>query len=96
MKDIGVEMYYDMLQSALSQAQKNSETSPLQIIAAVTASVDSFIPNCYIPDEVERIHLYNMLAKNNDPSNIQSIQKRIKDKYGTVPVETNIFFNIQG
>ena len=93
-KDIGVEMYYDMLQSALSQAKKNSETSPLQIIAAVTASVDSFIPNSYIPDEVERIHLYNMLAKNNDPSNIQSIQKRIKDKYGTVPVETNNFFTI--
>src|SRR5205823_13473613 len=87
---VGIEMYLQMLQSAVSKLRTGAEESaiPDGLSTAemnLDLPLDHFIPRSYIRDEKLRLGAYRQLAGAEDEEELDSLLRSLKDRYGNAP-----------
>jgi len=54
----------------------------------VALSASAFLPDTYISDSGQKLHLYRRLTKIQSPEEVEELRRELKDRFGTLPPET--------
>ena len=85
---IGFDMYMKILQDAIKEKtgekQEENKEVPVQNI-----SVDGYIPENYVENDIEKLNLYQRIYNCQSLEQMASLEKDLKDFYGSLPREVN-------
>jgi len=84
---VGFDMYMKILQEAIEEksgTKKEEKEVPTQNI-----NVDGYIPENYLESDIEKLNLYQRVYKAQHLTQIESLEKELKDLYGKLPREVN-------
>jgi len=97
MTEIGLAMYLDMLERAVSALKEGRDPQLDQPLAAETEvelRVPAFIPDAYIGDVHVRLSLYKQIAAAKDDAALDDLSSEMIDRFGSLPPETQNLLRI--
>ncbi len=84
-EDIGLDLYMEMLQEAVSEAR--GEPRPVQRSCELSLGINAILPPDYIPQQGERLSLYRRIARATDDAQITLLFEEMTDRFGRMPEE---------
>ena len=82
---VGFDMYMKILQEAIDE--KTGEKQEEKEIPTQNVNVEGYIPENYVESDIEKLNLYQRIYKAQHLNEIISLEKDLKDLYGTLPRE---------
>jgi transcription-repair coupling factor (superfamily II helicase) len=89
---VGYELYCELLSAAVRRL-KNQEEPPITK-TNIDLGINGFIPTRYIGSERQRLEVYRRLAQAQTISQIDQLEKDIKDIFGKSPGEVNLMLSL--
>ena len=83
-KEVGVELYYQMVQDTINEIKNESKQSE-KWSPQINLGFSFNISNSYIKDSDERLSLYRQLSHINNVEKLEEIFDNLKDTYGNLP-----------
>lgn len=96
-KEIGVELYQNMLKEAVEDIKNNGEEKrkETQFTPQINLSIPVYIPEEYIQDFDMRLNLYRRLGELQNEDETQAFAAEMVDRFGKLPLEfENLFSTI--
>ena len=98
MEEVGFTLYTDYLNRAIRDLSDDS-LKPFQDLEAnrpadVELGVSAFIPSDYLPDVHTRLVLYQRISNLAETEGLHNMQLEIIDRFGMLPPETKMLFNL--
>ncbi len=100
--DIGFDMYHKILDEAVSELKENEfqqifenellKSENLQVIrqdCIIETDLEIIIPNEYVANTAERLHLYSTLDNINSDSELTDFVNGLRDRFGELPNSVN-------
>ena len=83
---VGFDTYMRLLDQAVKQLK--GEDGPATF-ANAEVSVDgaAYIPEDYVPDEAQKLHLYRRLSTLESMEDVDTLRREFRDRYGPLPIE---------
>ncbi|MDB4978874.1 MAG: transcription-repair coupling factor [Candidatus Peribacteria bacterium] len=95
MQTVGVSHYLRMLKHAMEELRNGSQHEEEEDIEVeIQLPVEAFIPTFYIPDDQEKISVYQKLAGSEDDTILQEFESDLLDEYGDMPEQVRDLFRI--
>lgn len=80
---VGFDTYADLIQEAVAELKGNAP--PRRVLPPFDIAADAFIPEDYVPSEVQRITLYKRIAGAKDVDDVKEMGSELRDRFGEVP-----------
>jgi transcription-repair coupling factor (superfamily II helicase) len=95
-REVGIELYQEMLEEAVSQLRAGEATAELtdQWSPLINIGAAVLIPEAYVPDLNLRMSLYRRLASIEDRADIESFAAELIDRFGALPDEVKHLLEI--
>jgi len=95
-KEVGIELYQEMLEEAVSQMRSGEGEAELadQWSPQINIGASVLIPEAYVPDLNVRMALYRRLASIETREDIERFAAELIDRFGALPVEVRHLFEI--
>jgi transcription-repair coupling factor (superfamily II helicase) len=96
-REVGVELYQQMLEDAVMDAQQRNEQTrndTAQWSPTINIGTSVLIPETYIADLTVRMGLYRRLADLQETEDIESFAAELIDRFGALPVEVENLLDI--
>lgn len=84
---VGFDMYMKILQETIDE--KTGESNNDQEVPVQNINVEGYIPENYVESDIEKLNLYQRIYKAQHLSQMTSLEKELKDLYGTLPREVS-------
>jgi transcription-repair coupling factor len=94
MQTVGVSHYLRMLKSAVEELKSGEEGAEEDITVEILLPFSALIPSYYIPDEQEKISVYQKLAGSEDEAILAEFEDDLLQEYGAPPKEVQNLFSI--
>lgn len=94
LQTVGVNHYLRMLKGAIEELRGNASAEEPEENAEIILPVEALIPPFYIPDEEERIAMYQKLAGSEEEAILQEFEKDLHEEYGNPPPPVRCLFAI--
>ncbi|MBT4119546.1 MAG: transcription-repair coupling factor [Candidatus Peribacter sp.] len=95
MHTVGVSHYLRMLKAAVEDLKSGRKGDiEEEINVEILLPVQAMIPSYYIPDEQERISVYQKLAGSEDEKILKEFEDDLKAEFGTLPDNVNNLFAV--
>ncbi len=87
MQTVGVSHYLRLLKSAVEQLKEGGTREHDEDVANVEILLpfEALVPSYYIPDEQEKINIYQKLASSEDEAMLSEFEADIREEYGPPP-----------
>lgn len=82
---VGFDMYMKILQEAIDE--KTGEKKEEKEIPVQNVNVEGYIPENYVESDIEKLNLYQRIYQAQHLTQMVSLEKELKDLYGTLPRE---------
>lgn len=90
---VGYDMFLQLLDEAVADMKGESRTDALE--PEINIAMSAFIPENYIPDLDQRLHIYRRLSRMTSLNEISAFRDEMTERYGKPPVEAlNILLKI--
>jgi len=89
---VGVEMYADLLSAELGRRQDRPD-APSEAPVSLDLNVDAFIPESYLPGEMERLDYYKRILKA-DAAGAEALRRELEDLCGPLPAPVRLLFRV--
>ncbi|MQA89373.1 MAG: transcription-repair coupling factor [Gemmatimonas sp.] len=91
---VGFDTYMRMLDQAVRRlkgegAEKPHSTTEVSIDGA------AYIPDEYVPDEAQKLHLYRRLSSLQQPEDVDSMRRELRDRYGPLVPEVETLLDTE-
>jgi transcription-repair coupling factor (superfamily II helicase) len=83
---VGFDTYMRLLDQALKQL-KGENGAPAHARTEVSVDGAAYIPDDYIPDEAQKLHLYRRLSTIESIGRLDALRLEFRDRYGPLPIE---------
>ena len=97
MTEIGLSMYLDMLEHAVTALKEGREPALDQPLAAATEvelRLPAFLPEAYVADVHVRLSLYKRIAAAGDETALDELTAEIHDRFGPLPAAAQSLLRI--
>src|SRR3990167_4929769 len=95
MQTVGVSHFLRMLKNAVEELKGGRREGVEEEVAVeIQLPVKALIPPYYIPDEQEKISVYQKLASSENEEILQEFENDLKEEYGELPNEVENLFSI--
>jgi transcription-repair coupling factor (superfamily II helicase) len=84
---VGLDTYLRMLEEAVRRLRQGPEAPPTFPEPEVSLPGSAFIPDSYVSDSGQKLHLYRRLSKLEDRGSVERFREELSDRYGPVPEE---------
>jgi transcription-repair coupling factor (superfamily II helicase) len=85
-QQIGLDAYMRLLRKTVERIQKGDQAVDWPD-PEVSLAGAAFLPDEYVPDSSQKLHLYRRLSKASGPTEIESLRLELTDRFGQPPVE---------
>lgn len=89
---IGYDLYVKMLNEAIKKVK--GEEIEEEIDVEINLSVSAYIPNSYIPDEIDKIEMYKKIASIENKDDMEEIREELVDRFSDLPRSVETLLNI--
>ena len=94
-KEVGYELYQQMLQDAVNALKAGVEEQPEEVWSpTITVGTPVMIPEDYVPDLPLRMSLYRRLSTLNTDEEIETFAAEMIDRFGPPPAEVEQLFKL--
>mgnify|MGYP000186103474 CR=1 FL=1 len=83
MESIGYDLYCKMLSEAVNE--EKGEITEEEFETTIEIKINAYIPNSYIPDEVQKLDIYKRIASIQTENEYMDVIEEIEDRYGNIP-----------
>ncbi len=83
---VGLDTYLRLLHKTIDRLQKGS-AEVVYPEPDVTLSASAFLPDSYISDSGQKLHLYRRLSKIRNPGEVEELRRELIDRFGPIPAE---------
>lgn len=90
--EVGFETYVRMVREAVEELRGQSE--PASIQPRVELGVDAYLPETWIEDGLQRIAVYQRLARLTEPAQIPELEVELRDRFGPLPVSARMLLHV--
>lgn len=84
MAAVGFDLYCQLLENSV-RTLKGEQKAPKKPEIRVELSVNAYIPSAYVPDQEQKIELYQKISQAEDTGDLEDIKEEMRDRYGPVP-----------
>lgn len=101
--DIGFEMYHKILDEAITELKHTefrevfkeqiAEQTEFVRDCSIDTDLEMLIPNYYIQNTEERLHIYAQLDQLNNEEELKLFSQQLHDRFGKIPKEVNELFD---
>jgi transcription-repair coupling factor (superfamily II helicase) len=84
---VGLDTYLRLLKKTVERLQKGP-TDVVHPEPDISLSASAFLPDTYISDSGQKLHLYRRLSKMQSPAEVEELRRELADRFGPVPSET--------
>jgi transcription-repair coupling factor (superfamily II helicase) len=95
-RDVGYDMFARLLEEEGRKVKGSMPEIQEKENTVIDLQVKAFIPGTYIRDEDTRILFYRKLSEACDAEAIEKLKDELHDRFGRIPDETRILFEIAG
>ncbi len=82
---IGLDTYGRLLEKTVQRLRQGDEREPVPCEVSMDGA--ALIPDPYVPESAQKLHLYRRLARLETTAAVDSLEREIRDRYGAPPVE---------
>lgn len=90
--EVGFETYVRMVREAVEEIRGASEPPPIQ--PRVELGVDAYLPENWIEDGLQRIAVYQRIARVSETAQIAELEKELRDRFGPLPVPARMLLHV--
>jgi transcription-repair coupling factor (superfamily II helicase) len=83
---VGLDTYLRLLQKTVDRLKKGPENDEFPE-PDITLSASAFLPDTYISDSGQKLHLYRRLSKMESPGEVEELRRELVDRFGPIPAE---------
>ncbi len=94
MNSVGVSHYLRILKNAVAELKAGASEVQEEVETEILLPVEALIPNFYIPEEGEKISVYQKLASAEDETILKEFHTDLTDEYGDPPKQVETLFSI--
>ncbi|MEK7218109.1 MAG: helicase-related protein, partial [Patescibacteria group bacterium] len=95
MQTVGVSHYLRMLKQAVEEMRAGAkDVEEVEAPVEIQIPVEAFIPSFYIPDEQEKISVYQKLAGSEEEGILKEFQADLREEYGGPPKQVVNLFHV--
>ncbi|HEV2131713.1 MAG TPA: transcription-repair coupling factor, partial [Longimicrobiaceae bacterium] len=84
---VGFDTYMRLLEQTIRRIRGDG-AEPQHTPTEVSVDGAALIPDEYVPDEAQKLHLYRRLSQVESIEEIDALQRELRDRYGPLPPET--------
>jgi len=84
---VGLDTYLRLVEKTVERLRKGPE-EVLFPEPEITLSASAFLPDTYISDPGQKLHLYRRVSKIQKPGEVGDLRRELLDRFGPVPPET--------
>jgi transcription-repair coupling factor (superfamily II helicase) len=84
---VGLDTYLRLVEKTVERLRKGPEEESFPE-PEVTLSASAFLPDAYISDSGQKLHLYRRLSRVQKPGEVTDLRRELLDRFGTLPPET--------
>ncbi len=84
---VGMDTYLRLLQDTVRRFRRGASQEEEFPEPEVSLAGSAYIPDGYISDSGQKLHLYRRLSKAEDRSQVEELRDELKDRYGPLPDE---------
>ncbi len=88
---IGMNLYLDMLNTAINK-QRGIVTEEVETASIKVNDIDGYIPQKFVPEDYEKIKIYQQLANIDSIEKLDHYQDELNDYYGKLPATIDNLF----
>ncbi|MFO0704522.1 MAG: helicase-related protein [Candidatus Andersenbacteria bacterium] len=92
-KSVGLNMYLRLLHRAVQEIKTGVKETPI-LDVTIDVPLPAYFPVTYVPDERERLSLYQFLASVTDPKKLAQEKAQLGKEHGKLPAQATNFFNL--
>ncbi|MCF6290063.1 MAG: transcription-repair coupling factor [Desulfobacterales bacterium] len=88
---VGYDLYLDLLQKTVTDLKRKAahrEEARTEVDPEINLRISAHIPANYIPDPDQRFIAYRKLAGLAGPEELDDLAEELRDRYGSLPIET--------
>src|SRR5690606_8749345 len=89
---VGFDTYMRLLEQAVRQL-KGEEGEKSRPASEVSVDGAAYIPDEYVPDEAQKLHLYRRLSTLQGVEEVDQVRREFRDRYGPLPQEVETLLN---
>lgn len=93
-KTVGVSHFLRLLKQAVEELRGETEAPLEEETVEINLPVEAFIPPFYIPDEEEKINVYQKLAGSEEEPILEEFEEDLLVEYGPMPKQVENLFKI--
>jgi len=83
---VGLDTYLRLLKKTVEHLQENDHDAP-RPEPDITLSASAFLPDTYISDSGQKLHLYRRLSRVQGPEEVEELRRELVDRFGPLPSE---------
>lgn len=91
--DVGFDLYMQMLSEAISRLSGKPVEERINLPEA-DLPIRAFIPEDYIPEEIQRLNMYRKMASTQTLDDVSSIEAELLDRFGQMPREVSNLLSV--
>ncbi len=99
-KEIGVELYQQMLEDAVAELRAGGAQADLAVARGWSPQINTgsavLIPEAYIPDLNVRLAMYRRLSDAEKPEDREALAAELIDRFGPLPTEAEALMKVVG
>ncbi|MFH0831002.1 MAG: transcription-repair coupling factor, partial [Parcubacteria group bacterium] len=92
-KSVGLNMYLRLLHRAVQELKTGVKETPI-LDVTVDVPLPAYFPVTFVPDERERLSLYQYLASVTDPKKLEQEKAQLGKDHGKLPIQAQNFFKL--
>ncbi len=89
---VGLDTYLRLLEKTVDRLRRGP-TEVTYPEPEITLSASAFLPDSYISDSGQKLHLYRRLSKMNSPGEVEELRKELLDRFGPIPPEAEVLLD---
>jgi len=86
---VGMDTYLRMIEDAVRRLRRGAGEAEDFPEPEVSLAGSAFIPDTYVSDSGQKLHLYRRLSRMDDPAEAERMREEMADRYGPVPPEVD-------
>jgi transcription-repair coupling factor (superfamily II helicase) len=88
---VGFETYTRLLEDTIKRLRDGAAAEEFPP-AEISLRGGAFLPDAYVPDDAQKLHLYRRLSRAETPAAVSALHAEVRDRYGPMPPEVERLF----